>query len=75
MLVTQYAGGSGFLDLDAHLKSIRIVVYNSQDGKHIAEVSVHELPKFVFDFAVSPDGKLLTILSDGRLQIMPIGTD
>jgi len=73
--VTRYAGGSDFLDLDAHLRSIRIVVYNSHNGKHIAEVSVHELPKYVFDFAVSPDGKLLTILSDGGLQIIPIGTD
>jgi hypothetical protein len=72
VMVTRYVGGSDFLEVDAHLKSTRIVVYSSGNGKHLAEVPVEHLPKYVFDFAVSPDGKLLAILSDGELQRGPI---
>jgi hypothetical protein len=74
--VSASANGNTFaveaLHMDAAPKSIRIIVYNSENGKHLAEVPVEHLPKYAFDFAISPDGKLLAILSDGELRVVPI---
>ncbi len=72
VLVKKYVGGSQFLDINGHLVSSRVVVYRSTDGRRLAEVPVQHLPSYVFNFAISPDGKLLAILSDGDLTLASI---
>ncbi len=74
ILVQTYVGNSDFLDMNGRLKSERIVVYNSTSGKRLAEIPVEHLPSIIFNFQLSPDGKLLAILSDGDLQLNSINT-
>lgn len=74
VLVQTYVGNSDFWDLNGRLKSERIVVYNSASGKRLAEIPVEHLPSIIFNFKLSPDGKLLAILSDGDLQLNSIKT-
>ena len=71
--VLKSAGGNTFLDLDGHRVGIRIIVYRS-DGIRLAEISVDHLPSYVFDFAISPDGKTVAVLSDGELQLGSISS-
>lgn len=68
--VARYVGGSQFLDMSGHLKVMRIVVYRAADGKRAAELVVEHPPRLPFNFlALSPDGSVLAILSDGFLQV------
>jgi hypothetical protein len=71
--VGKYVGGSKILDISPRLKSLRIVAFRAADGRQVSEVTVQHPPRYPFDyFAISPDGLLLAILSDGFLQIVPI---
>lgn len=72
VVVGRYNGGNDFLDVDAHLGSIKIVVYDAKTGKRLVATPVDHLPSLVFDFSMSPDGKLLAVLSDGDLQLVPV---
>jgi hypothetical protein len=72
VLVQTYVGGSNFFDINGNLKTERIVVYSSASGKRLAEVPIEKLKSNVFNFQLSPDGKLLAILSDGELELDPI---
>ncbi len=74
VLVQKWVGGSDFLDINAHVKRERIIVYDSATGNRVAQVPVEHLPSDVLDFQLSPDGKLLAILSDGDLELYPIDT-
>lgn|GEM_PF-3047343 len=77
IVLAESVGGSRILDINSRLKSVKIVVYRTTDGKRLAEVPVEHLGKpafspYLFHFALSPDGSLLAVLSDGFLQITPI---
>jgi hypothetical protein len=74
VLVKTSVGGSNFFDINGHLKGERIIVYNSASGKRLAEVPIEKLSPDVFNFQLSPNGKLLAILSDGDLELYPIDT-
>lgn len=72
--VPKYVGGSLALDINGHLKVMKIVIYRAADGKPTAELVVqHPLRLFPFNFfALSPDGSVLAVLSDGFLQIAEV---
>lgn len=69
--VPKYIGGSVLLDINGHLKVMKIVIYRAADGNRTAEFVVQHPPRFFpFNFlALSPGGSVLAILSDGFLQI------
>jgi len=69
--VPKDVGGSVLLDINGHLKVMKIVVYRAADGKRLGELVVEHPPRFFpFNFfALSPDGSELAVLSDGFLQI------
>jgi hypothetical protein len=69
--VKTFAGGNRFLDVGRHLKSIKIVVYEAATGKRLLEIPVIPTPSSMFDFALSPQGNTLAIVSDGILSIVP----
>jgi hypothetical protein len=61
-----------FFDMAAKVKSTRLVVYQAQSGKRISEIFVNPNPSLMFDFGLSPAGDILSILSDGFLEIHPL---
>lgn len=72
--VPKEVGGSLLLDINGHLKVMKIFIYRAADGKRTAELVVEHPPRFFpFNFfALSPDGSVLAVLSDGFLQIAEI---
>lgn len=74
--VQRFIGGSRLFDINAHLKAVRIIVYEISSGKNILEIPVEPTPaeatpSYGFDFALSPAGDLLAVVSDGFLRIVP----
>jgi len=68
--LSKYVGGSDLLDINGHLKTMRIIIYRTSDGRRLAQVVVEHPPRIPSNFfALSRDGSLLAILSDGFLQI------
>jgi hypothetical protein len=70
-------GGSKILDISSHLQSAKIVVYKASDGAQLAEVPIElrenpGLTMLLLEFALSPDGSQLAVLSGGFLQLTPI---
>lgn len=71
--VARYAGSSQVLDINGHLKLMKIIVYRAADGKRIAELVVTHPPRLAFNFfALSPDGSVVAVLSGGFLQIAEV---
>jgi hypothetical protein len=70
--VKKFEGGSKFLDISPKLKSVKIVVYQAASGKKILECTVNPPPSDGFDYALSPDGDVLAIVSDGFLEIVQL---
>src|SRR6266478_3054061 len=70
--VKEFRGGSRVLDISSKLKSIEVVVYQAKTGEKVLAVSVNPTPSSSFDFALSPLGDLLAIVSDGFMEIVPI---
>ena len=70
--VRTFGGGNRILDIGAHLKSIKIVVYETANGKRLLETPVVPTPSSVFDFALSPEGDMLVAMSDGILTFIPV---
>jgi hypothetical protein len=70
--VRKFAGGSRFLDIPRNVKGVRIIVYEVSSGKKVLEVPVQLAPSSEFDFALSPTGDLLAIISDGVLEIVTV---
>jgi len=69
--VKKFKGGSQFLDIPRMLKSIRVVVYVAKSGRKALEVPIDPTrSSSSFDFALSPSGDILAILSDGFLEIV-----
>lgn len=68
--VEKFAKGSRFLDIPRNLKAVRIIVYEVSSGKRVMEIPVQPAPSSDFDFALSPTGDLLAIISDGFLEIV-----
>ncbi len=70
--VKRLAGGSRFLDISQKLKTIRIIVYRAKSGKRVLEYTANPSPSSNFDFALSPEGDSLAVVSDGFLEIVPL---
>ena len=70
--VKRLAGGSDMFDIPRHLKSVKVVVYRGEDGSRLKAVQINPAPVSTFSFALSPDGALLAIVADGRLELHPI---
>jgi hypothetical protein len=50
-----------------------MVVYRLSDGKRVLESPVEPAtPASHFDFGLDPGGKLVAVLSDGVLEIVPV---
>jgi hypothetical protein len=62
-------GGSSFLDVASHLSRLKIMIYDLQAQKRIAEISLPHTPKYYFDFDFSPDGKTLAVMCDEVIQL------
>ncbi len=69
--VPKEVGGSLILDINGHLKVMKIIIYKAVDGQRTAELVVEHAPRvFPFNFfALSPDGWEVAVLSEGFLQI------
>ncbi|HKV77343.1 MAG TPA: hypothetical protein VJP02_04345 [Candidatus Sulfotelmatobacter sp.] len=74
-------GGSAALDIGGHLAARRVVVYSSESGAQLTSLSVYPpvphygvalgiVPGFAFD--LSPDGRVLAVLSEGVLTIAKV---
>jgi hypothetical protein len=61
--------GGGFWDTDARWTATRIVVYDLSVKTASFCVDVVPLPRDTYDFALSPDGSKLAVLSDGILTV------
>jgi len=72
MAVKEFRGGSRVFDISSKLKSIEVVVYQAKTGEKVLAVSVNPTPSSSFDFALSPLGDVLAIVSDGFMEIVPI---
>lgn len=70
--VVRLVGGSRFLDIDRKLKSVRVVGFQATSGKRSFEIPVNPNPSSRFDFALSPQGDTISIVSDGVLEIHPL---
>jgi|SRR5579863_6002018 len=70
--VKRFAGGSRVLDVSRKLKTVRIIVYQAKSGKKVFESTVNPSPSDSFDFALSPDGGVLAIVSDGFVEIIQL---
>lgn len=70
--VEKFAGGSQFLDISQKLKGVRIAVYQAKNGKKISESVVNPSPTDGFDYALSPNGDVLAIVSDGFVEILSL---
>ena len=70
--IKKFSGGSSFFDISPHLSGLRIVVFKSQGLSRIAEIRVPDTPKNRFDFAVSPKGSRIAILTDDYLQVFSL---
>ncbi len=67
--VIEFGSGSRFLDISRKVKSVKVVVFRAKNGQRLLATSVIPTPVSRFDFALSPDGKSISIVSDGFLQI------
>jgi hypothetical protein len=70
--VKTFVGGSRFLDIGPLLRSIKIVVYDAPTGKRVLEMPITPTPASMFDFALSPRGDILAVVSDGSLAIVKL---
>jgi len=70
--IKKLGGGNRLLDISRSLRSIKIIVYQADTGKRTVEVSVTPTPSSVFDFALSPEGDSLAVVSDGYVEIVPL---
>lgn len=70
--VRTLTGGSNFLDIDSHLSKLKIVVYRLSSKEKCVEITMHQTPKYYFDFDFSPDGKTLAVFCDGLIQLYKI---
>jgi hypothetical protein len=70
--VRRFGGGSSFLDISRKLKAVRVIVYRTSDGSKLLEVPVNPNPSAAFDFALSPSGDTLAVLSDEFLEIAAV---
>lgn len=68
--VWEHKGGSAFLDIDYHSVLKRIVVYDLPSGQAVYTLDAKQQKiKDVSGVALSPDGSLLAILTDGVVEV------
>lgn len=78
IIVDTFRGGNRTLDIGGHLSARRVVIYSSESGTQVFSLGVYPpvpsygvalgiIPGFTFD--ISPDGRVLAVLSEGVLQI------
>lgn len=70
--VEKLAGGSQLLDIPRKLKALRVIVYEVKTGKKVSDIPLQSSSSSEFDFALSPAGDVLAIVSDGFLEIVPV---
>lgn len=70
--VNTLTGGSTLLDIPRKLKQIRMIVYKANSGRRALNLSVKGSAPKEFDFALSPKGDVLAIVSDGYLQTVHV---
>jgi hypothetical protein len=70
--VKRLTGGSRLFDISRHLKSTRVIVYQAKSGTRALEVFADPTPCSSFDFALSPQGDTLAIVSDEFVEIVPL---
>jgi hypothetical protein len=61
--------GGGFLDRDVRRTATQLVIYDVSLKKPIVTVNVSPLPIRNYDFALSPDGSKLAVLSDNTINV------
>jgi hypothetical protein len=64
-----FRGGSSLFDISAHLTQLKIIVFDSQNGKKLCEIPILPAAINSFDFALSSDGTLLAVRTDEILQV------
>ncbi len=67
-VATEKVHGSSFNTLE-HLTRLRLRVYNLKMHAWVLTQDSASLPKLSYDFALSPDGQLLAILSDTTVSV------
>lgn len=65
--------GGGLLDRDVKWTGSRIVVYSLSSKSPVLTVNVWPLPHDNFDFALSPDGSKLAVLTDSIVSVYLLG--
>jgi hypothetical protein len=65
-------GINRFLDLSGHITARRIAVYDLDNGKQLASISVNKKPHFRYEFDFSPDGHRLAILEDDSVKVVDL---
>lgn len=64
-----FGTGGGLWDIDTRISSVNITAYNTLLRKSILSLRLDPLPKQYYDFAFSPDGSKLAILTDGNVTV------
>jgi hypothetical protein len=59
----------GAFDTSVHRATTKLIVYDLEKQKHIAEIEVAPPPRNSYAFAISPDGESLAVLTDSALQM------
>jgi hypothetical protein len=72
MVVSTERGG-GWLDTTRRLVAMSIFVYDLQSGNRLTTLEVKPLPRLVFDFALSPNGSKIVVLSDHNVSLYQLG--
>jgi len=78
IVIDTFRGGSTALDIGGHLAARRVAVYSSKSGAQLTSLDIYPpvrhygvvlgiVPGFAFD--LSPDGRVLTVLSEGVVTI------
>jgi hypothetical protein len=71
--VSKYVGYIPALDIDGHLKWMKVILYGTADGSAKAELVVEHPPRYSrFLLALSPDGSVVAVLCEGFLQIAEV---
>jgi hypothetical protein len=80
-VIDTWRGDNAFLDIGGHLAARRVVVYRSETGAQLTSLSVYPpVPHYGvalgivpgFAIALSPDGHVLAVLSEGVLTIAKV---